>query len=186
MQIERMHFKRNQILIDNQVNANQWCRRPSIYSGLTGFLDPLFRVYTSEDTQANILSLSEVEDKFIVTYVPKESFIIHLHEMDIVFHCKDGIYVADWDQYWQAYATSSTQVYTKVDETRARQAYELLRTSGFPSVGEAIHLLQDGNIKGLPTLTTEDLRRACDMAVWYAPCICTRQDDEEESRACSH
>ena len=49
----------------------------------TGFLDPLFHVYASEDTHANILSLSEVEDRYLVTYVPQENFIVHLPEIDI-------------------------------------------------------------------------------------------------------
>ena len=77
------------------------------------------------------------------------------------------MYIADWEQYRTAFATStstsSTAVYTKAEETRAKQAYELLHTSGFPSVGEAIHLIQDGNITGLPSLTTKDLRRAYDL-----------------------
>ena len=126
----------------------------------TGYLDPLFRVYASEDTQANILSLSEEEDKFLVTFVAQENFIVHLPGVDIVFHRGDGMFVADWEQYWKAYATTNAvPLYTKVEENRAKQAYELLRTSGFPSVGEAIHLLQDGNITALPALTTEDLWR---------------------------
>ena len=57
--------------------------------------------------------------------------------------------VADWDQYRHTFATSSTHIYTKAEEALTWQAYEFLRTGGFPSVGEAIHLLQDGNITGL-------------------------------------
>ena len=129
----------------------------------TGFLDPLFRVYASEDTHANILSLSEVEDKFLVTYVPQDSFIIHLPETDIVFRRKAGMYVADWRQYKHVYATASTAIYTKAEEVRAKIAYDLLRTSGYPSIGEAVHLIQDGNITGMPTITVDDLRRAYDI-----------------------
>ena len=92
-----MPFKRNKILIDNQANVSivhpdllqdiQSAEKSARINGVgghqftvdkTGFLDPLFRVYASEETQANILSLSEVEDKFLVTYVPQESFMIHL------------------------------------------------------------------------------------------------------------
>ena len=54
-------------------------------------------------------------------------------------------------------------MYTKAQETKAKQAYELLRTSGFPSIAEAIHLLQDGNIMNLPNITVEDLHRAYDI-----------------------
>ena len=74
------------------------------------------------------------------------------------------MYVADWEQYRQAFATTNAvPLYTKAEETHAKQAYELLRTSGFPSVGKAIHLLQDGNITGLPALTAEDLRRVYEL-----------------------
>ena len=125
----------------------------------TGYLDPLFGVHASEETQANILSLSEVEDKYLVTYVPQEKFIIHLLEMDIEFNLKAGMYVADWRDIKMAYASSISSVYTKAKEARAKQAYEI-RTSGFPSANEAIHLIQDRNITGMPAITIEDLRRA--------------------------
>ena len=61
----------------------------------TGYLDPLFRVYASDNTHANILSLPEVEEKFLVMYAPQENFIIHLPERDIVFHHRGGMYIAD-------------------------------------------------------------------------------------------
>ena len=124
----------------------------------TGFLDPLFRVYASDDTHVNILSLSEVEEKYLVTYAPQENFIVHLPMTDIVFHRKGGMYIADWSQYKNTFTTVSTGVgtYTKAEETCARQAYELLRTSGYPSVQEAIHIIQDGNITDMPTLTVEN------------------------------
>jgi len=35
--------------------------------------------------------------------------------------------------------------------------------SGYPSIGEAIHLIQDGNIVDLPSITVEDLRRAYEI-----------------------
>jgi hypothetical protein len=129
----------------------------------TGYLDPLFRVYASEETRANILSLSEVEDRYLVTYEPQKNFIIHLPETDIVFNRKAGMYVADWSQYKDIFTTTTNPIYTKTQEERAKQAYELLRTSGFPSIGEAIHLLQDGNITNLPNITVEDLRRAYEI-----------------------
>jgi len=74
----------------------------------TGYLDPLFRVYASEDTHANILSVAEVEEKYLVTYAPQENFII-------VFNRINGMYVADWEQVKNAYATSSllAQVYIR-------------------------------------------------------------------------
>ena len=77
-------------------------------------------MYASEETQANILSLSEVEDQYLVTYVPQEKFIIHLPETDIEFNRKAGMYVADWRDIKMAYATSTSSVYTKAEEAHAK------------------------------------------------------------------
>ena len=70
------------------------------------------------------------------------------------------MYVADWTQYSQVY---STRVCTRAEEERARKAYELARTSGYPSVSELIHLIEDGNITGMPALSREDVIRAYDL-----------------------
>jgi len=51
-------------------------------------------------------------------------------------------------------------VYTKEEVHRAKQAYELVKNSGYPSPNEMLHLLQDGNIRGLPTLGSAVLERA--------------------------
>jgi len=80
-------FGRNEVILDNASNVSIF--RPDLLRDIectdeivkingvgghqfsvtkTGYLDPLFRVYASEDTHANILSLSEVEERFIVTY----------------------------------------------------------------------------------------------------------------------
>jgi hypothetical protein len=44
--------------------------------------------------------------------------------------------------------TVFTMVCTKAEEARAKRAYELLRTSGFPLYNEAVHLVADGIIRG--------------------------------------
>ena len=175
-------FKSTEILLDNQANISivhpillrniQDAEQALQINGVgghqfavdkTGYLDPLFRVYAREETHANILSLSQVEDHYIVTHVPQENFIIHLPTHDIIFHRQNGMYVADWADYYNVFSTITTSTYTKAEEARAKQAYELLRTSGFPSAGEAIHLIQDGNITGMPALTLDDLHRAYEL-----------------------
>jgi hypothetical protein len=51
----------------------------------TGYLNEFFRVYASEDTKANVLSLADVEDLYDVTYVRGESFVVHLPSRDLEF-----------------------------------------------------------------------------------------------------
>ena len=180
--VQEHKFERNEVLIDNQANIS--IVHPSLLRDIrpaeqtvkingvgghqftvseTGYLDPLFCVYASTETRANILSLSEVEDQYLVTYEPQKNFIIHMPEADIVFNRKAGMYMADWSQYRNIFTTTTNTIYTKVQEEQAKQAYELLRTSGFPSIREAIHLLQDGNIVNLPNITIDDLRRAYEI-----------------------
>ena len=119
-------FGRNEVLIDNQANIS--FVHPSLLGDVnpaeqsvkingvsghqfsvneTGYLDPLFRVYASEDTRTIIMSLSEVEDQYLVTYEPQKNFMIHLPKMDIVFNRKAGMYVADWSQYKDIFTTTT-------------------------------------------------------------------------------
>ncbi len=65
----------------------------------------------------------------------------------------------------QIYATAreNEQLYTKTQIKNAKQAYELLKNSGYTSQEEAVHLLQDGKIYGLPNLTREDIERAYEI-----------------------
>ena len=170
--VQQNTFGPKEVLLDNQANVS--VVRPELLHDVqeaehavkingvgghqltvtqTGYLDPLFCIYASEDTHAHISTLSEVEDKFLVTYLPQENFIVHLPETDVVFHPKCGMYVADWDQYRNAFAKASTAIYMKAEEAQAKQAYELIRTSSYPSLAEAVHLIQDGNIIGMPIVS---------------------------------
>jgi hypothetical protein len=53
-------------------------------------------------------------------------------------------------------------VYTKSEVKRAKQAHTFLKTSRYPSLEDAVHLLEDGNVENVP---------------------CTWENDYEESRA---
>jgi hypothetical protein len=66
------------------------------------------------------------------------------------------MYVADWSKSMSVYIP--TGVYTKAEELHAKRAYELLCTSVYPSMAEAIHLVEVGNIMDRLTLTREDVR----------------------------
>ena len=78
-----------------------------------GYLDDFFDVYTSEHTKANVLSFSEVEDTYDITYIPRQAFVVHLPERDIVFKHRGKLYIADFarDGY-----VNMTKAYTKVEE----------------------------------------------------------------------
>ncbi len=84
-----------------------------------------------------------MEDTYDITYVPREAFIVHLPDRDITFEHRGKLYIADFARDSQVHMTKA---YTKVEEERAWQAYELMQNAGFPSYQEAVHLVEDGNI----------------------------------------
>jgi hypothetical protein len=125
-----------------------------------GYLDNFFQVYTSTETQVNILSFSEVEELYRITYEPFVGFNIHTPVGDILFEKKGKLHVADFAAYGNVLVT---QVYTKAEMVRAHAVQELVRNAGYPSYQEFIYLLQDGNFSHLPNLTAKDVRRAYDL-----------------------
>ena len=102
-----------------------------------------------------------MEDEYPITNVPQESLTVHLPRGDLVFKRKNGMHVADWTAYSNVFSTTS--VYTRAEEERARKAYELARISGFPSMNELVHLVEDGYIVGMPALTCNNVLRAYDL-----------------------
>jgi hypothetical protein len=174
-------FGPHEVLLDNQSDISvmrpdllldiQSAERPVSVVGAggiqftahdTGYLQDFFNVYSSKDTHANILSLAEVEDLYPVTYVPRTSFTVHLPDRDIAFYRRGKHYIADWNQVI-GHVYASNKVYTKSEENRAKLVYEFLKKSGYPSMEEAIHLIEDGNIFGMPSLTRDDVKRAYEI-----------------------
>jgi hypothetical protein len=76
----------------------------------TGYLDEFFRVYTSEDMHAKVLSVVEVEVTYPITYGTRESFVVHLPHRDITFKHRGKMYVADWNEREKAYDSEDEYV----------------------------------------------------------------------------
>jgi hypothetical protein len=99
-------------------------------------------------------------------YVRAQTFTVHVPEdEDIVFSRQNKLYVADWcvDQgVANATVQENEHMYTKEEVRRAKQAqaYEFLKCSGYSSADEAMHLIMDGNVHGMPLLIKDDLERA--------------------------
>ncbi len=83
-------FKPTEVLLDNQANVS--IIRPELLSAFektengikvsgvggvqlyteeTGYLEDFFRVYTSTETKANVLSFADVEDLYKIMYQPQ-------------------------------------------------------------------------------------------------------------------
>jgi hypothetical protein len=130
-----------------------------------GDLDGFFQVYASENITVNILCFADVEDKYAITYEKGRAFTVHLADGKTVeFGRWNKLYVADWNTTGlMVYATvrENEQVYTHEEVRRAKLAYELVCSSGYPSASEVAHLIHDGNVRGIPaTLSQADVERA--------------------------
>jgi hypothetical protein len=95
----------------------------------------------------NVLSFSDVEELYPITYEPFVGFTVHKPVGDILFEKKGKLHVAHFATYGNVLAT---QVYTKAEMARVHAVQELVRNAGYPSYQEVINLLQDGNFLHLP------------------------------------
>jgi hypothetical protein len=130
-----------------------------------GDLDGFFQVYASEHTTANVLCFADVEDRYAITYEKGKVFTVQLAGGKMVeFVRRNKLYVADWSTtglFMYATVRENEQVYTREEVRRAKLAYELIRNSGYPSANEVVHLIHDGNVRGMPsTLSKADVERA--------------------------
>jgi hypothetical protein len=129
-----------------------------------GELKNFFEVYASEDTKANILSFADVEDMYEITYIRGEAFVVHMPGRDLILKRRDKLYVADIQEVAESMVQATVRenelVHTKEEVNRAKLAHQFLKNSGYPSIGEAVHLLTDGNVRGAPMLMRADLERA--------------------------
>ena len=137
---------------------------------LAGFFDCL----ACEDTKASVLSLADVEDLYQVTYIPKKAYIVHMNDRDLVFKRRNKLYVADFSDwinqdFEESYAAicmmtvaEKEHMYTKKEVERAKKAGEFVKNAGFPSEGEAVNLVRDGNVENVP-VSVEDIRAFYDI-----------------------
>jgi hypothetical protein len=163
----------SEVLLDNQANISivnprllknvRECEHQIRVRGIggtqlivnkVGDLDGFFQVYASEHTTANVICFADVEDKYEITYNKGKSFVVQAAGGKTVeFVRRNKLYVADWvatGLHMYATVQENELVYTRDEVRRAKLAYELVRNSGYPSPSEVVHLLQDGNVRGMP------------------------------------
>jgi hypothetical protein len=141
-----------------------------------GYLDGFFECQACDDCPANIISMSDVEDKYPMTWIPGESIIVHMDEQDVVFNKKNKMWVADFSDWiveeeeLQGIRTSLSlltveekeALYTRREVRKALEAGEFLRSLGYPTQKEALAIVRDGNIINIP-YSAEDVKRFFDI-----------------------
>ena len=152
-----------------------------------GHLEDFFDCLACENCSANILSQSDVEEKYEITYVQGEKYIVHLPERDLEFKRRGKLYVADmsdWITTARVHATTAERenLYTKKEVIRAKQAQDFIKASGYTSEKEATHMVNDGNITGVP-ITAKDIHRAFDIYGRPAAAVRGKTTRKKVSRA---
>jgi len=135
-----------------------------------GYLNGFFDCQVSSSTPASILSQSDVEDKYPVTYIQGVSITVHMDDKDVVFERKNKMYVADFSDWIVgdeedreskiALATlnEKAQLYNAKELRRALEVKEFIANAGYPSMREALNLVTDGNVVGIKH-SAADVRR---------------------------
>jgi len=148
-------------------------------TGKVGYLEGFFECQASEGCPANIISMSDVEDKYPMTWVPGESITVHMDEQDVIFTKRDKMWVADFsdwiveeeelDDMRMSLSLLTVEdkeaLYTRKEVKKALEAGEFLRSLGYPTQKEAMAIVRDGNVTNVP-YSAEDVKRFFDI---YGP-----------------
>jgi len=140
-----------------------------------GYLDGFYECQACDTCPTSILSLSDVEDIYPITYLQGKSFTAHMDDRDVIFTRRDKMYIADFsdwivnnDQRREEVCAGLSlttvsereQLYSSKDVCKALEAGEFLHAMGYPSEAEAIHLVSDGNVSNIPNAV-------CDVKRFY-------------------
>jgi hypothetical protein len=141
---------------------------------LIGHLDGFFDVLCHHDVAANVLSFGEVESLYNISYEQGVSFTVHMDEQDLVFYrSDDGIFIGDMRK-WEAHRKESEAVamvatvtaneakLTSRDLKKVRAARDFVKAAGYPTLKEAVRLVQDGNLLEC-RVTASDIRLAYEV-----------------------
>ena len=132
---------------------------------LIGDLEEFFPCMVCDTCAASVLSMRDVEAIYPITYI-KGLFTVHMANRDLTFYERDGLYLADFRDWITAGGLSMMTVaereamYTRKQLSGAQRAGEFIENAGYPSQGEALKLIRDGNIKNIPV-------EALDVKLFY-------------------
>jgi hypothetical protein len=142
-----------------------------------GYLQGFFECQACNSYPTNVLSMSDVEDIYPVTYVQGKSITVHMDHRDVIFTKRDKMYVADFSDWvvgeQQQVGALKTELslmtvseregmYQRKDIPRALEAGEFLKSLGYPTQSEALRIVSDGNVMNVP-YTLADIKRFFDI-----------------------
>jgi hypothetical protein len=134
-----------------------------------GNLPGFFDVYCHEGVKVNVLCFVDVEDLYEVSYRPNVGFVVHLDGHEIIFERRNKLYVATANEFhaMMMITVEEKKLQFSINQVKkAETAYTLLKNAGYPSPGELMSLVSDGNVTNMPVLRREDILWAYEI---YGP-----------------
>ena len=131
-------------------------------TSMEGILPGFFHCMASESARVNVLSQADVEDLYEVVYTPGVSYTVKMADRDLVFYRRHKLYVVDMSEWIRPGYKDNTHnmsfmtvaerehLYTRKERERTLKAGEFVKNAGFPSRVEAIQMMRNGNIEGIP------------------------------------
>ncbi len=105
----------------------------------------------------------------------------------VEFARRNKLYIADWSVtglYVCATVRENEMLYTRDEVRRAKIAYDLICNSGYPPPTEAVHLIHDGNVRGIPAaLTRADIEQVYKIYGVHPEYVCGQMTSQKVSRA---
>lgn len=146
-----------------------------VVTDLVGDFDFFGEVYYSPSATANVLSFSDLQNKFIARYDrDSNSFKFTLpNGRDISFEEKNKLYVYDASDRSDDFddivlvetVAENEMLYTKRQVQDAKSAKTMMQRLGYPSVSDLSKMISNGSILDCP-VTLADLKRATEI---YGP-----------------
>ena len=131
-----------------------------------GYLDGFFDCRSGDNLVVSVLCFDDVAALYPISYQPRKSFTVHAPWGNLKFYLRNKLYVGDMSDWLSQGASAHVTTvaeneskFTKIEIKRARDAWKLICNSGFSSEYDALGLVNDGNIVGVP-VTAQDVRRA--------------------------
>ena len=135
-----------------------------------GIFNNSLTVWVSIVHTVNIISLTQLESTGSVTYTPGKCFTYtSLNNNTITFYLKNGLYVANLQQYWNdtpvnneinvATVNDREKEFSAKEVERARDVQQLIINAGYPGNSEMINIINGNNINNMK-FTLKDLANA--------------------------
>lgn len=160
----------------------------AVYMPMVGDLEGIGECVTSDTLEVSVLCWAKVARLYKIFYEQCYSIVVYLPGRELRFYETNDMHVGDMSDWivdgWTMVTTAedNEKKFTKDEVARAKRAQELITNAGHVSEKEAVELVRDGNVRGMP-VTVKDVRRAFDIYGKPTEFVRGRMTKKKHSRA---